>query len=187
MENYYTKFIAVDSQIEEGDIFQIINEHAPGGPSRRILSWGNTSAIDVTPVNDDIIKVHKKNAKKVKMFLCSKEVPNIGDTVYLENSYNYSSKVIDKIGGSDRDIILEKMPSQRGNGTLDYREMIKILGEVSEDALFFVKEGDEYHPYKTFPLHVEHDENGKEVLIDKNGNRVETPIWIIEASDGKMY
>lgn len=59
--------------------------------------------------------------------IVSDETPEVEDIVFLGNSYNYISKVINMIGGSLRDVVLEKMPEQRKNGTLDYREMSKII------------------------------------------------------------
>lgn len=62
----------------------------------------------------------------------SDEEPEIRDIVFLQNSYNYISKVTDKIGGSCRDIVLEKMPESRDMGTLDYREMKKIIAGIPQ-------------------------------------------------------
>lgn len=59
--------------------------------------------------------------------IVSDETPEVEDIVFLGNSYNYISKVTNMIGGSLRDVVLEKMPEQRKNGTLDYREMSKII------------------------------------------------------------
>lgn len=64
--------------------------------------------------------------------IVSDETPEVEDIVFLGNSYNYISKVINMIGGSLRDVVLEKMPEQRKNGTLDYREMSKIIAGISK-------------------------------------------------------
>jgi hypothetical protein len=91
------------------------------------------------PITDKVLE--KSNTLNIA-FLCSKDI-QVGDTVFLQNSYNYFATVIDKIGNSDRDIVLDEMPERRKNGTLDSREMIKIVGELSKDASW-IKEGDEF-------------------------------------------
>ena len=76
-------------------------------------------------------------------YYVNKNIPKIGDSVNFFNGDNYISKVIDKIGNSDRDIILEHMPESRKNGTLDYREMKKIIATNNPSIVDIPKVVDE--------------------------------------------
>lgn len=146
MKSYFAKLLPVKGEIKKDNWFQ-----RPDGVIKQAHE-------DFEPI---------KGLTKVKLFLCSRDIPEIGDNIFLENSYNYFSKVIDKVGGSDRDIILEKMPEQRGKGTLDYREMVKVIGEISPDATW-IKDGDEFEESD-----IDHggwvDEDLKTILIKIKG------------------
>ncbi len=119
MIRFFTKYLPVDGIITKGDYFLM----------------GENKRVTLCEADKDAEYFTKEGYQKVKLFLCSDDI-QVGDNVFLENGYNYFSKAIDKINNSDRDIILETMPENRKSGTIDYREMVKVLGEVSPDAIW---------------------------------------------------
>lgn len=145
MNKYFCKYLPVEGEIREdsyihtgdGAITSIkwMMENIPkfnlDSYNKAAKGWGNKNIPD------------RFRPYPVKLFLCSRNDIQISNKVFLENNYNWFATVINKIGNSDRDIVLDIMPEDRKNGTLDFREMVKIIGAISENAIW-VKEGDEF-------------------------------------------
>lgn len=64
--------------------------------------------------------------------LVSNSEPEVKDVVFFTNGQYFFSDVIEKIGGSSRDIVLRNMPEGREKGTLDYREMYKVIAGIPD-------------------------------------------------------
>lgn len=125
MNKLFVKYLPVNGKINVGDIVRNNLDGLVGKTIRDISQ----------PEIDD------NEYSKLEPFICSNDI-QIGDKVFLENDYNYIATVINKINNSSRDIVLDKMPKDRENGTLDSREMLKVIGKISPYAKW-VKDGDE--------------------------------------------
>lgn len=111
---------------------------------------------------------------KVKLFLCSKDI-KIGDRMTLEDE--------DGVMGSS---IVTTEPSELIKKAALKGLAYTIMGEISSEALRYVKEGMEYEENDTFPYHI-HDENGKIVYLDKYDEPVDTPIYCIKGPCGHYH
>lgn len=108
---YFTKYLPVEGEIKNGDKAQ--------------YNTGEIISYDA-PVNTD-------NLKRVKLFLCSRDI-QVGDKVYISPSSSYEVSSI-----NDGFIYFGPM-SIRGK----VGKSFKVIGEISPDALSYVKEGDEF-------------------------------------------
>lgn len=84
------------------------------------------------PVEEEITKPTKQKLQLFKLFLCSRDI-QIGDGMVMEclTNGNYEIFQIDTLNDIFPDMIKEG-------------SQFKIIGEISPDALSYVKEGDEF-------------------------------------------
>lgn len=151
MKKYFSKFLPVEGEIKEGDWL--------------IDSYNNISKC--TFIEDNKIKCSayltyvEGNPKKVKLFLCSKNI-QVGDKI----STIFDNRVCHGIVKDELDIqwLIE---SSFTGVKIDKDKSFKIIGEISSDAIW-VKEGDEFDDYQM-------------VFRDEDGN-----IWRDQYGPGKM-
>jgi len=79
---------------------------------------------------------------EVKLYLLKNDVPKAGNIVLYKED-NYQSVVVELVNNSCRDVIIEKMPKDREGGTLDYRELVIIVGEILTTGVKEFEEFDE--------------------------------------------
>ncbi len=171
---YFAKYLPVEGEIKEGDWFW----STPEVQGKKL--WQNTSAISVT---SNILSGY--HLQKIKLFLCSRDI-QIGDK-YLEHTQvrpdRYSEFTAD-----DETFFYE--PNRIENA-------FKVAGPVSEGALTFVKEGDEFDKdeIKIFKYADSYDSKLiTEMLGDKwehGKHHIITPGKVafvkIKGADGKFY
>ncbi len=116
MKKYFCKYLPVEGEIKEGDMVSdgvVVVENLPRRHKRLTKAQ----------------KQGKDSLKKVKLFLCSREVM-IGDKVRandrIDHEYVLTAKHLDKM----EEFELEHL-------------LFKVIGEISPDATW-VKEGDEF-------------------------------------------
>ena len=134
MKKHFAKFIQVEGEIKEGDWFRITKISNDtlvkvGSVHQRELSddkWKPNSLIEI---------------EKVKLFLCCKDI-QVGDKV---NGCDIEGKVIEN---QEVNELLKdtKLPlfRMKNNQTAWQDNLFKVIGEISPDALSYVKEGDEF-------------------------------------------
>lgn len=115
---YFAKYITVEGEVGDGDFF--IDMRAP---NLRIAPGVAMKCII------DIEGEARNHAKKVKLFLCSRDI-QVGDRYYNveENIFNTVS--------SEENLVQIKYEKH-------LRTRIKVIGEISPAAIW-VKEGDEF-------------------------------------------
>lgn len=128
---YFTKYIPVEGEIKEGDIFVFQDNDPP--EIFKCSGLTDDTHLKVASDNEwgygDWAKCY---SRKVKLFLCSKDI-QVGDRVRRD--------------GMIGEGILQKpnYVQYEEVGVLDPSiEFFKVIGEVSPNALTFVKEGDEF-------------------------------------------
>jgi|SRR5581483_5516319 len=111
MKPYFAKYLPVEGEIKEGDL--VANTASSGLEHRWIARWD--------------IKNYAPTTKKVKLFLCSRDI-KVGDKVLLGSHQS-----------PDEAKPLHPDDFERGKHLGCY----KVLGEISPEATW-VKEGDEF-------------------------------------------
>lgn len=111
MKNYFTKYLPVEGEIKAGD---------------KHICLDNGLVCDTRA--DMVYFVNNENHKKVKLFLCSRDI-QVGDIVKTR----YYEGLKDFHCGNEG-----ARQAAINNGSF------KIIGEISPDALRYVKEGDEF-------------------------------------------
>jgi hypothetical protein len=111
---YFAKFIPIDGQVKEGDMYQLLSVGLRG--MEGYPKWGNPKKF----VGDNHDKLSRLtppgHIRKVKLFLCSRDI-QVGDNV------------------KERLTTGEWMDWHVYNeNDLDYDNQIKILGEISPNA-----------------------------------------------------
>lgn len=145
MKAYFTKYLPVEGEMKEGDKYKCAGseevrtckstyrEDAETGKGERFL--------DTT--------LWSMSLQKVELFLCSADIqPNDKklwvydqvDHIWIENPEEVFCLSVDegKIIMKSEELGLLSVPLEPGT------EVIKVLGEISPEALTFVKEGDEF-------------------------------------------
>lgn len=134
MKPYFAKYLPVEGEIKDGDSYL----HFTG----RLYHGFSENAT-----------FKNKGDKKVKLFLCSRDIPEQGDLAY-------------PIGGGVKTLMYHNVGEQKLG-----LEFIKVIGEISPEAKW-VKEGDEFDEYRDvwyFEL------NGKWKYVGRN-----TVDWVKE-------
>lgn len=120
MSKYFTKWLPVEGEILPGDKF-----------THRLTDSKIHTNTDLTPIK------HHPYYKKVKLFLCSRDII-VGDEIYLSETKEYH-----RFGGIKNNTIV----CCPGNGIDEehrMQDLFKVIGEVSPDSLSFVEEGMEF-------------------------------------------
>jgi hypothetical protein len=124
---YFTKYLSVDGEIKEGDKFLdnklgICTRLEEGEHSTWILWEGGKTNIHLNA-----------EYRKVKLFLCSRDI-QVGDI-----AYNVVDNISFKVAGTFEGISYTSI----GQGNKLIKECIKVIGEVSPEAVW-VTEGMEF-------------------------------------------
>lgn len=133
MSKYFTKYLPVDGDIKVGDKIRSESSSKHAVTVTTIDEDGDyvTDELDFHEYMDRSYFVVRKNkAVKIdnKLFLCSKNI-QVGDNAFYNIGYKTEPKSIED--ECDLDFI------HRSDG-------YKVIGEISPDALSYVKEGQEY-------------------------------------------
>lgn len=124
-KTYFTKYLPVEGEIKEGDDYLFCGKVIKCTNILNDLSNGNDSPLEVT-------------RQRVKLFLCSRDIEK-GDKIYFPRLDKYH-KFFEHIG---RHIICQSING--GNTESFYKEeYFKVIGEISPDALSYVKEEQEF-------------------------------------------
>ncbi len=164
MKKYFAKYLPVEGEIKDDDHFE--EEDITG--KKYILK--NLGPLSLLPHD------HLKRRQKVKLFLCSKDI-EVGDIVKEQ-----------LLNGELEDFTIHTL------NDIDLDKQFKVIGEITSDAIW-VKEGDEFIAEgvecEVFPIHTHNfDEEGPNSTIiytDKEGNIVETPIFLIKCPTCKRF
>jgi hypothetical protein len=131
MKKYFAKYLPVEGKIKEGD--WVMNTTSPGAYHK----W------------EALSNVHEftTTTKKVKLFLCSRDIKE-GDTIFninggkshivkfiSDNTYDVNYRYIDPGDLMGERYVCDCIPKD---------VCYKVIGEISPDALSYVKEGDEF-------------------------------------------
>lgn len=136
---YFTKHLPVEGEMKEGDKYL----HEDGS----IMNW--------TKLTGDPKKW--VGLQKVKLFLCSRDI-KMGDKVYYKGNIH---RVIHKEEKSDW-LFIDPDPGP----SIDPKELTKVIGEISPDALSFVKEGMEFGEREIRVVSRYKEENRPKVIMD---------------------
>lgn len=128
---YFTKYLPVEGEIKEGD--------------RALLGKTTiTNIIDKQYLAE--IKKNKKMAdfKKVKLFLCSRDI-QVGDTVRcLHNkTTGVVTKIVNQANKKKGEVILDNIIHYGERWFTVKSQLYKVIGEISPNAIW-VKEADEF-------------------------------------------
>lgn len=171
MKPYFAKYVPVEEEIKEGDLYSCPHKgHAlkidglplAHPPKMVICEYGQGGALC-------------PDCYKVKLFLCSRDFES-GDRVQKSDSL---SKYWDLESQNDVRIAKEQ-------------GFFKVIGEISPDATW-VKEGDEFLgpeagvKCEVFPIHDHDDETEEMIFTDKYGKKVDTPIYLIKGPCGHFH
>lgn len=142
MSKYFVKYLPVEGDVKEGDWFIAL---AIGTPKLRETGaypkWSEPIKHTGTPTNKLVELMGENRKKKVKLFLCSRDI-QVGDKV----------TVLQFNGDPNWKAIF--VSSEEGNHTLKFLDedrnfgcasdgYFKVIGEISPEATW-VKEGDEF-------------------------------------------
>lgn len=141
---YFTKYIPVEGEIKEGYVLYDNNIHHTGRtsitPDTTIWLRRNTSLeSDAIFDRNSEIEVYKSDCKKVKLMLCSRDI-QVGDEIFVDVNGGEYHRVID--------IVEDSIDCESFNGisneTFKREQCCKVIGEISSEALSYVKEGQEF-------------------------------------------
>jgi hypothetical protein len=122
---YFTKYLPIEGEIKEGD---------------KYFAYGHIQTCTTTA--KDLLVGLNKNYKLHKLFLCSRDI-QVGDKF---TRGDIAETALDIVEG-DIQFKDTKNLMQCGTDFLFYwpvKECFKVIGEISPDALSYVKEGDEF-------------------------------------------
>jgi hypothetical protein len=138
---YFAEYIPVEGEIKVGDI--VLEQ----------LTTGDIEPFEIHHEND----IDLNNQKKAKLFLCSRDI-QVDDTVYLhkEELLLHQDKTEVWVQPADElkvlsiknktvTVCIKKLhDTGTSGGQFAPEELFKIIGEISPDALSYVKRGDEF-------------------------------------------
>jgi response regulator RpfG family c-di-GMP phosphodiesterase len=132
MSNYFAKYLPVEGEIKKGDHFLY----------DKVVYLATNDGSDNVTVESEEWYHNRRQSKKVKLFLCSKDI-QIGDI---------TTRFPDILKTPDGNITI----TEENFNDLKYCALFKVIGEISPDAIW-VKEGDNFveeqielrrrHPY----------------------------------------
>lgn len=142
---YFTKYIPVEGEINIGDTYSCPHKgHALNLPGKPLAHEPKT-----------IICTHKigegmlcKDCYKIKLFLCSRDI-KVGDKVYAPN-YKSGTDILEE-EQPDPWYVLENLYDVKN---FQNQSSFKVIGEISPDALGYVKEGMEYNREDIKPFYL---------------------------------
>lgn len=123
---YFTKYLPVEGEIKEGNkfIIDVYNSHQYGIKTAEVVGY-NTIRQKENFVQ--ILPFDKEKCKKVKLFLCSRDI-----------------QVGDKVKSLNDSIQFYPIPATQRIAKNELGNYYKVIGEVSEYALSYVTEGMEF-------------------------------------------
>lgn len=153
---YFTKCLPVEGEIKEEDYWRAANgDIIPPGSGERILFHANQT-----------------RQKRVKLFLCSRDI-QVGDNIiadYIVDKGGEYEMHVHKEGEilNDKDFddhwqIKTKDTFYQSGYATEWalkKGCFKIIGEISPDALGYVKEGDEFDENDVHRNHICYDSPG---------------------------
>lgn len=135
---YFTKYIQVEGEIKEGDV-----NYNPSAGEYGIFM----------PSGKSIYNPNSDGCYKVKLFLCSRDIQIDDQVVPLGNTKKW--KILDIYTDNQQRLIATiKESSLKQYWECFVDNLTKPIGEISPEALGYVKEGDEFdedkikHKYK---------------------------------------
>lgn len=136
MKKYFAKYLPVEGEIKEGD-YWIGDGISIPKQATRLEEKASEAAQKAFGIKyrKDFLKL--KNAKKVKLFLCSKDI-QVGDKFFDERFLGEEFEV-------ESECHLHKLTDGK---------RFKIIGEISPNATW-VKEGDEFDEEDIFMTYVD--------------------------------
>ena len=141
MKQYFAKYLPVEGEIKEGDYYITATDYQKVRKCED-RSWGTFEM-----------------CKKVKLFLCSRDI-QVGDNIWAWDSSGNDNNLVDDFG-----IVLsleyggvKVKPKNRTQEYIRYskEEVVKVVGEISPDATWF-KEGDEFNEEEVQRNHICYD------------------------------
>lgn len=127
MKPYFTKYLPVEGEIQEGDLC-ILDEYICIRLDKYFhIKWKNSGK------NQLLTEKESEKLKKVKLFLCSRDI-QVGDKCFCLS--------VEEGNKTEPNMWIDPWRVRSENDTC--KTCIKVIGEVSPDALSYVKEGDEF-------------------------------------------
>lgn len=137
MTKYFTKYLPVEGEIEEGDVIMQKSDSNIMKCRKRQLTGLECSGYD---------GFHSTELfTKVKLFLCSRDI-QVGDKIFCESTQRFgvASTIIKDNQNTISYLSIKYKPEQKTGWAIFPDEAFKVIGEISLDALSYVKEGDEF-------------------------------------------
>ena len=122
-KKYFTAYLPVEGEIKEGDKYSSEGYNEP-----------KTASADWSKSTCSFYDVYK-----VKLFLCSRDI-QVGDKVIYEATPLLGEKVVKSID--------DKLVTTNDGDKTYSHNLIRVIGEISSDALSYVKEGQEFDENK---------------------------------------
>lgn len=143
MKPYFAKYLPVEGEIKEGDRVKLPTEFiATAVIENGKIGW---HALNNNTIGHVYFLV---GSKKVKLFLCSRDI-QIGDKVLCPMPYQNNKLeefiITEKPKNYHLDMLVGRFADGREMKEPAYlnQSTFKIIGEISPDALSYIKEGDE--------------------------------------------
>lgn len=126
MKKYFSKYLPIDGEIKEGDMF---------------FFEGSTLPIQKNEFREKQypLSCDKDPKQKVKLFLCSKDI-QLGDTYYHDEYCPYPKG---EVADSNTKVMNAHMMIANEGENYTGDESFKVIGEISPEATW-VKEGDTF-------------------------------------------
>lgn len=158
MKPYFAKYLPIEGEIKEGEVFFWKGDSMPIPLTAIEIQKENGVISYDSPGYPEVCEATLTDCKKVKLFLCSRYI-QIGDSFLFKLGYgNAQEKWCEfKIESEDEthyhcsteDAVVTPLGSKQKfhKSCLpinDSNFIVKVIGEISKDALQGVKEGDEF-------------------------------------------
>lgn len=134
---YFVKWLPVEGEIRSGDKFTWDKEIHTAASIPEESMWGPS----VLTINGRNLVINKED-KKVKMFLCSRDI-QVGDKIY---SKNYQQEgIVSEFKDNSNELFWLQGEELIGNAIPRHHidNWGKVIGEISPDAVPFLEEGQE--------------------------------------------
>ncbi len=143
----FAKYIPVDGEIQEGDIGL--------DPFGLPYHCKDGKMLDEDESTYYLLKDYSDKFRKVKLMLCSREV-KVGDKMRMTDNPFLEVEWTEKLDFSKSNTFTGTDP-----------DAFKVIGEISPDALEYVKEGDEFDEDVVRILPIDHDPYARKGIFAK--------------------
>lgn len=179
MKLYFAKRLPVEGPINEHDV---VFKDSETGVAVHVYPNKEAYEVELFRGKESLgsATYPASRVKASKLYLCSRDI-QANDRL---RSFTGKSEIPVVFGCEEEKKALKT--------AIENQHLFKVVGEISSDAVW-VEEGDEFlgpeseKDCEIFPIHTHDDDTEEMIYTDKNGNKVDMPIYMIKHKDGKFY